>query len=66
MQLQDRAARDGTTVEFQSHAMVAEKQAMHKFTTPEQIGGLAVFLCSDAASTMTGVPLSIDGGWVAQ
>ena len=65
-QLQDRAARDGTTVEFQSHAMVAEKQAMHKFTTPEQIGGLAVFLCSDAASTMTGVPLSIDGGWVAQ
>ncbi|HBK05078.1 MAG TPA: 3-hydroxybutyrate dehydrogenase [Acetobacteraceae bacterium] len=65
-QLQDRATKDGTTVEFQSHAMVAEKQPMHKFTTPEQIGGLAVFLCSDAAATMTGVPLSIDGGWVAQ
>ncbi len=65
-QLQDRATRDGTTIEFQSHAMVAEKQPMHKFTTPEQIGGLAVFLCSDAAATMTGVPLSIDGGWVAQ
>ena len=65
-QLQDRAAKDGTTIEFQSHAMVAEKQPMHKFTTPEQIGGLAVFLCSDAAATMTGVPLSIDGGWVAQ
>lgn len=65
-QLQDRATKDGTTIEFQSHAMVAEKQPMHKFTTPEQIGGLAVFLCSDAAATMTGVPLSIDGGWVAQ
>jgi 3-hydroxybutyrate dehydrogenase len=39
---------------------------MLKFTTPEQIGGLAVFLCSDAAATMTGIPLSIDGGWVAQ
>lgn len=65
-QLQDRATRDGTTVEYQSSAMVAEKQPMHKFTSPDQIGGLAVFLCSDAAATMTGVPLSIDGGWVAQ
>jgi 3-hydroxybutyrate dehydrogenase len=37
-----------------------------KFTSPEQIGGLAVFLCSDAAATITGTPLSIDGGWVAQ
>ena len=27
---------------------------------------LAVFLCSDAAETITGAPLSIDGGWVAQ
>ncbi|HQT78730.1 MAG: 3-hydroxybutyrate dehydrogenase [Rhodospirillales bacterium 20-64-7] len=65
-QLQDRAQRDGTTVEHQSHAMVAEKQPMNRFTTPAQIGGLAVFLCSDAAATITGAPLSIDGGWVAQ
>lgn len=65
-QLQDRASREGTSIEHQSHAMVAEKQPMTKFTTPEQIGGLAVFLCSDAAATMTGAPLSIDGGWIAQ
>jgi 3-hydroxybutyrate dehydrogenase len=65
-QLQERATRDGTTVEEQTHALVAEKQPMVKFTTPEQIGGLAVFLCSDAAATITGTPLSIDGGWVAQ
>ena len=65
-QLRDRAARDGTSVEHQSHAMVAEKQPMTRFTTPAQIGGLAVFLCSDPAATMTGAPLSIDGGWVAQ
>jgi 3-hydroxybutyrate dehydrogenase len=65
-QLQDRAEKDGTTVEQESHDMVAEKQPMVKFTTPEQIGGLAVFLCSDAAATITGTPLSIDGGWVAQ
>jgi 3-hydroxybutyrate dehydrogenase len=65
-QLHDRAERDGTSVEHQSQALVAEKQPMSRFTTPEQIGGLAVFLCSDVAATMTGVPLSIDGGWTAQ
>ncbi|HVZ08800.1 3-hydroxybutyrate dehydrogenase [Rhodopila sp.] len=65
-QLKDRADKEGTTVEYQTHALVAEKQPMVQFTTPAQIGGLAVFLCSDAAATMTGVPLSIDGGWTAQ
>src|ERR1700733_8764825 len=65
-QLQDRATKDGTTVEKETLAFVTEKQPMARFTTPEQIGGLAVFLCSDAASTITGAPLPIDGGWVAQ
>ena len=63
-QLHDRAERDGKTIEQVSHDLIAEKQPMLKFSTPEQIGGLAVFLCSDAAATMTGVPVSIDGGWV--
>lgn len=65
-QLRDRAEKNGKTVEQESHALLAEKQPMLKFTTPGQIGGLAVFLCSDAAATITGTPLSIDGGWVAQ
>ncbi len=65
-QLHDRAEKDGKTVQQESHDLVAEKQPMVKFTTPAQIGGLAVFLCSDAAATITGTPLSIDGGWVAQ
>lgn len=65
-QLEDRANAEGTDVETQKVKMVAEKQPMGKFTTPEAIGGLAVFLCSDAAATITGTPLSIDGGWVAQ
>jgi 3-hydroxybutyrate dehydrogenase len=65
-QLHDRAEKDGKTVDQETHDLVAEKQPMVKFTTPAQIGGLAVFLCSEAASTMTGTPLSIDGGWVAQ
>ena len=65
-QLDARAAREGTGVEAQKTAFLAEKQPMRRFTTPEGIGGLAVFLCSDAAATITGAPLSIDGGWVAQ
>jgi len=65
-QLEDRAKELGTTVEKETHTFVTEKQPMAQFSTPEEIGGLAVFLCSDAAKTITGVPLSIDGGWTAQ
>ena len=65
-ELRDRAAATGITYEQATHDMLAEKQPMSKFSTPEQIGGLAVFLCSDAAATITGAPMSIDGGWVAQ
>ncbi len=64
-QLDARAARDGLDVEAVKHALLTEKQPMAQFTTPEGIGGLVLFLCSDAARTITGAPLSIDGGWVA-
>jgi 3-hydroxybutyrate dehydrogenase len=65
-QLHARAEREGRGIEAVTHDLLAEKQPLLEFTTPEQIGALAVFLCSDAARTITGVPLSIDGGWVAQ
>jgi 3-hydroxybutyrate dehydrogenase len=65
-QLEARAQQDGISVEQASRAFLAEKQPMGQFTTPEGIGGLAVFLCSDAARTITGAPVSIDGGWIAQ
>jgi len=45
---------------------VGEKQAIPAFTTPKQIADLAVFLCSESASTVSGAALSVDGGWVAQ
>jgi 3-hydroxybutyrate dehydrogenase len=65
-QLQDRAERRGTSIEQEKIALVGEKQPMAQFTTPAQIGALAVFLCSEAARTITGAPISIDGGWTAQ
>ncbi len=65
-QLEDKAKQEGTDVETQKHRFLTEKQPMAQFSTPEQIGALTVFLCSDGAKTITGAPLSIDGGWVAQ
>jgi 3-hydroxybutyrate dehydrogenase len=65
-QLDARAQQEGTDIETQKQRFLAEKQPMAQFSTPEGIGALAVFLCSDAARTITGAPLSIDGGWVAQ
>ncbi len=65
-QLEDRARQAGTSVDIETEALLAEKQPMLKFTSPESIGAMVVFLCSEAATTITGSPLSIDGGWVAQ
>lgn len=65
-QIDARAAAEGVGADEIAHRMLTEKQAMAQFTTPEGIGGLAVFLCSEAARTITGTAVSIDGGWVAQ
>jgi 3-hydroxybutyrate dehydrogenase len=65
-QIDANAARDGTSVREAEHDLLAEKQPSKRFATPEQIGGLVLFLCSDDAREITGSPLSIDGGWTAQ
>lgn len=41
------------------------RQPSKEFATVEQLGGLAVFLCSDAAAQITGASISMDGGWTA-
>jgi len=46
--------------------LLSEKQPSKEFATPEQIGGLAAFLCSPAADQIRGSSFSIDGGWTAQ
>ncbi|HUB12260.1 MAG TPA: 3-hydroxybutyrate dehydrogenase [Acetobacteraceae bacterium] len=65
-QLEDHAKRRGTDLDTQKQRFLTEKQPMAEFSTPEGIGALAVFLCSEGARTITGAPLPIDGGWVAQ
>jgi 3-hydroxybutyrate dehydrogenase len=65
-QIEDRAKAAGKTVQQAEHELLAEKQPMLKFSTPDGVGALAVFLAGDAAATITGSSYSIDGGWTAQ
>lgn len=65
-QVDARAKAQGISNEQAKIDLVSEKQPMHEFTRPENIGALAVFLASDAAASITGSAYSIDGGWVAQ
>ncbi|WP_439154687.1 3-hydroxybutyrate dehydrogenase [Yoonia sp.] len=45
--------------------VILAKQPSKEFVTVEQLGGMVLFLCSDAAAQMTGTTLSADGGWTA-
>jgi 3-hydroxybutyrate dehydrogenase len=65
-QVDARAKASGKSAREEEIALLSEKQPMHAFTKPENIGALAVFLASDAAVSITGSAYSIDGGWVAQ
>ena len=65
-QIEARAKEAGMSAEQAKEELLREKQPMLAVSTPGQIGALAVFLCSDAAATMTGTALPIDGGWTAQ
>src|SRR2546429_8458183 len=65
-QVEAKAKETNITIEKAKEDLLREKQPMLRFTTPEQIGSLAVFLCGEDAATVTGAALSIDGGWTAQ
>lgn len=45
--------------------VMLERQPSRQFATVEQLGGTALFLCSDAAAQITGTTISVDGGWTA-
>jgi 3-hydroxybutyrate dehydrogenase len=65
-QIETKAKSDNISMEHASRLLIGEKQPQVRFTTVEQIAGLAVFLASDAASNMQGTALVSDGGWTAQ
>jgi 3-hydroxybutyrate dehydrogenase len=65
-QIRARAEALGVDIEEGGRDLLAEKQPSRQFVNVEQLGQLAVFLCSGAAAQITGAPIPIDGGWTAQ
>ena len=45
--------------------ILSVRQLTKRFATVEEMGALAVFLSSDAAASITGTALPVDGGWTA-
>lgn len=50
----------------QKNAALMAQTPMARWGKPEEIGGLARYICSDAASFMTGTDILMDGGWTTQ
>jgi 3-hydroxybutyrate dehydrogenase len=65
-QIDARAQQQALTPEAAKVGLLSEKQPSLEFVTPEQIGEMALFLCSDAAQQVRGAAWTIDGGWTAQ
>jgi len=65
-QVDARAAREGVDGDEAKRRLLAEKQPSLQFTTPAQLGEMALFLCSPAADNIRGAAFNVDGGWVAQ
>lgn len=64
-QIPATAEKYGMTEEEAVQKVILERQPSKEFATVEQIGGTAVFLCSPAATQITGTTISVDGGWTA-
>ena len=62
----DKRIAAGTDPQRARDELLAEKQPSQEFVTPEQLGELALFLCSDAAAQVRGAAWNMDGGWLAQ
>ncbi len=65
-QVDAKAAAMGLSNEDAKKQLLAEKEPSLQFTTPEELGELAVFFCSPAAANVRGVAWNMDGGWAAQ
>ena len=65
-QVDSRAQAGGISNADATVQLLSEKEPSQQFTTPEEIGALAVFLCMPAAGNVRGVAWAMDGGWTAQ
>ena len=65
-QVDAKAAALGLSNVEATKVLLGEKEPSMQFTTPEELGELAVFFCSPAAGNVRGVAWNMDGGWAAQ
>ncbi len=65
-QIPDTMEKYGMDRETAIKEVILARQPSKDFATVEQIGGVATFLCSDAAAQITGTTISVDGGWTAR
>jgi 3-hydroxybutyrate dehydrogenase len=65
-QIPETAKARGLSEEAVIRDVLLHAQPTREFVTTEQIGALAAFLCTDAAASITGTALPVDGGWTAQ
>jgi 3-hydroxybutyrate dehydrogenase len=65
-QVDAKAAALGVSNDEAKGVLLGEKEPSKQFTTPEELGALAVFVCSPAGNNVRGVAWNMDGGWVAQ
>jgi 3-hydroxybutyrate dehydrogenase len=64
-QIPDTMKEYGMSREDVIKDVMLTRQPSKEFATVEQMGGTTVFLCSDAATQITGTTISVDGGWTA-
>jgi 3-hydroxybutyrate dehydrogenase len=65
-QIPDTAKARGLTEEQVKRDVLLAAQPTKKFVTVEQIAATTIFLCSDAAASITGSHIAVEGGWTAQ
>ncbi len=65
-QIDAKAAAAGISNDAAIRQLLGEKEPSLQFTTPEELGALAVFFCSPAGNNVRGVAWNMDGGWAAQ
>jgi 3-hydroxybutyrate dehydrogenase len=65
-QVDDKAAELGLSNDEAKKLLLREKEPSMQFTTPEELGELALFFCSPAANNVRGAAWNMDGGWAAQ
>jgi 3-hydroxybutyrate dehydrogenase len=65
-QVDAKAAALGLSNEEATKLLLGEKEPSMQFTTPDELGELAVFFCSPAGNNVRGVAWNMDGGWAAQ